>query len=193
MNLDLVQQAIAAGELPRDTDADLLIDALTGPLYFRCIIGHAPVNEAFASELASVCSRHLNGRLVSERRTHTQRPGTPPPEPRHVQTRRRVTFQCTLVSQRSSPQGSDRSAPLRLWLLCVPLGVPRLVHELNAVAVEVSDIGGVVAGGEVGAICWFAFVGASRFDCSCLGGIDQFIGVADEAEVHPGLAALALT
>ena len=53
MNLDRVQQAIAAGELPRDTDADLLIDALTGPLYFRRIIGHAPVSEAFASELAS--------------------------------------------------------------------------------------------------------------------------------------------
>jgi AcrR family transcriptional regulator len=53
MNLDLVQQAIAAGELPRDTDAELLIDALTGPLYFRRIIGHAPVTEAFASELAS--------------------------------------------------------------------------------------------------------------------------------------------
>src|SRR5258706_7800449 len=53
MNVDLVQQAIAAGELPRDTHAALLIDALTGPLYFRRIIGHAPVNEAFASELAS--------------------------------------------------------------------------------------------------------------------------------------------
>ena len=53
MNLDLVQQAIAAGELPRGTDADLLIDALTGPLYFRRIIGHAPVSKAFASELAS--------------------------------------------------------------------------------------------------------------------------------------------
>jgi hypothetical protein len=29
MNLDLVHQAIAARELPRDTDPDLLIDALT--------------------------------------------------------------------------------------------------------------------------------------------------------------------
>src|SRR5258706_16350311 len=53
MNLDLVQQAIAAGDLPPDTDADLLIDALTGPLYFRRIIGQAPVSEAFSSELAS--------------------------------------------------------------------------------------------------------------------------------------------
>ncbi len=53
MNLDLVQQAIAVGELPPDTDAELLIDALTGPLYFRRIIGPAPVSEAFASALAS--------------------------------------------------------------------------------------------------------------------------------------------
>ena len=53
MNLDLVQQAIAAGELPDDTDAELLIDALTGPLYFRRIIGHAPVSKTFASQLAS--------------------------------------------------------------------------------------------------------------------------------------------
>jgi hypothetical protein len=42
-----------ANHMPRETDADLLIDALTGPLYFRRIIGHAPVSEAFASELAS--------------------------------------------------------------------------------------------------------------------------------------------
>jgi len=34
MNLDLVQQAIAAENCPGNTDADLLIDALTGPLYF---------------------------------------------------------------------------------------------------------------------------------------------------------------
>ena len=38
MNLDLVHQAIAAGELPPEADADLLIDPLKGPLYFRRII-----------------------------------------------------------------------------------------------------------------------------------------------------------
>jgi AcrR family transcriptional regulator len=53
MNLQLVQEAIAAGELPRDTNAELLVDALTGPLYFRRIIGHAPVDKAFATQLAS--------------------------------------------------------------------------------------------------------------------------------------------
>lgn len=53
MNLDLVHQAISTGELPPDTDAELLIDALTGPLYFRRITGHAPLSEAVASKLAS--------------------------------------------------------------------------------------------------------------------------------------------
>jgi hypothetical protein len=86
MNVDLVQQAIAAGELPRDTDADLLIDAPTGPLYFRRIIGHAPVSEAFASELPRVSSRHLDGRLVSERRTHRTATGHSPIRRERVQT-----------------------------------------------------------------------------------------------------------
>jgi hypothetical protein len=40
------------------------------------------------------------------------------------------------------------------------LGVPSLVHELNTIAVEVGDVGGVVARGEVGAIDWSALVGA---------------------------------
>ena len=52
MNLELVQEAITAGELPGNTDADLLVDALTGPLYFRRIIGHAPLDKNFASKLA---------------------------------------------------------------------------------------------------------------------------------------------
>jgi AcrR family transcriptional regulator len=53
MNLELVQEAITAGELPRSTDADLLVDALTGPLYFRRIIGHAPLDKDFANKLAT--------------------------------------------------------------------------------------------------------------------------------------------
>src|SRR5207247_2359897 len=52
MNVDLVQQAIAAGELPRDTDADLLIDALTGPLYCRQIICHRELSEGLRRDVA---------------------------------------------------------------------------------------------------------------------------------------------
>ena len=67
------------------------------------------------------------------------------------------------------------------------------MDELKTVAVEVGDVGGVVAGGEVGAICWFTFVDAARFDCRRVGGVDQFIRVADNPDVESGLAELALT
>jgi hypothetical protein len=61
------------------------------------------------------------------------------------------------------------------------------VDELKTVAVEVGDVGGIVAGGEVGVICRFTFVDAAGFDCSCVGGVDQFIGVADDPEVEPSI------
>ena len=66
------------------------------------------------------------------------------------------------------------------------------MDELEMVAVEVGDVGGIVARGEVGAICWFTFVGAAGFDCCCVGSVDPFIGVADDPEVKPSLAVLAL-
>ena len=74
-------------------------------------------------------------------------------------------------------------------MLWVPLGIPRLVDELKTVAVEVGDVGGVVAGGEVGAICRFTFVGAARLDCRRVGGVDQFIGVADDVLLVMGIRA----
>jgi hypothetical protein len=49
------------------------------------------------------------------------------------------------------------------------------MHELEAVSIEVGDIGGVVARGEVGAIRWFALVGAPSSDCSRVSCVDQFI------------------
>ena len=67
------------------------------------------------------------------------------------------------------------------------------MDELNSVAVEVGDVGVVVARREIGAICRFTFVGTAGFYCSCVGGAYQFICVADDPEVEPGFAALALT
>ena len=67
------------------------------------------------------------------------------------------------------------------------------MDELKTVAVEVGDVGGVVAGGEVGAICWFTFVGAACFDRRRVAGVHQFIRVADNPDIEPGLAELALT
>ncbi|MDE2602290.1 MAG: hypothetical protein KGL62_07975 [Bradyrhizobium sp.] len=75
----------------------------------------------------------------------------------------------------------------------LPLGVPRFVYELETVAVEVGDVRGVVAGRELGSIGWLTLVGPAGFDGSCVGRVNQFVGVADDAEIKPGLARLALT
>jgi hypothetical protein len=40
---------------------------------------------------------------------------------------------------------------------------------------------------------WFAFVDGAGFDCSCVGGVDRFIGVAYDPEVKSGFAEFALT
>jgi AcrR family transcriptional regulator len=52
IQLRLIEEAIACRELKRDTDPELLLDALSGPLFFRWLQGHAPVNKKFAEALA---------------------------------------------------------------------------------------------------------------------------------------------
>lgn len=54
LQIQLIQAAIAAGELRRDTDAEVLVDALQGPLYFRFLIGHAPLDNAFANKMVKM-------------------------------------------------------------------------------------------------------------------------------------------
>jgi hypothetical protein len=44
----IIEDAIGAGELKQDTDSNLLIDALNGPLFFRWLQGHAPLDQQFA-------------------------------------------------------------------------------------------------------------------------------------------------
>ena len=54
LQVQLIQAAIAAGELRRDTDAEVLVDALQGPLYFRFLIGHAALDKAFATKMVTM-------------------------------------------------------------------------------------------------------------------------------------------
>jgi AcrR family transcriptional regulator len=51
LQIRLIKKAIEAGELRRDTDPEILVDALQGPLYYRFQIGHAPVDRRFATKL----------------------------------------------------------------------------------------------------------------------------------------------
>jgi AcrR family transcriptional regulator len=47
----LLQSAVDAGELPRDLDVQVTLDALFGPLYYRFLVQHAPVSPAFAEAI----------------------------------------------------------------------------------------------------------------------------------------------
>lgn len=51
MAIAVIKEAIAGGELNRDTDPELLIDALYGPSYYRWMLGHAPLTKRYAEAL----------------------------------------------------------------------------------------------------------------------------------------------
>lgn len=48
----LVERAIARGEIPAGSDPQLLLDLTYGPLYHRYLNGHLPLDDAFAQALA---------------------------------------------------------------------------------------------------------------------------------------------
>ena len=47
----IIEDAIALGELQPTTDPELLIDMLSGPLFFRWLQGHAPLDKGFAKRI----------------------------------------------------------------------------------------------------------------------------------------------
>jgi AcrR family transcriptional regulator len=53
-----LQRGIDRGELPPDSDLDLILDSLYGPIYMRFLIRHAKLDENFADE---ICGLVLKG------------------------------------------------------------------------------------------------------------------------------------
>lgn len=47
----IIEDAIALGELKPTTEPELLIDMLSGPLFFRWLQGHAPIDKRFAKSI----------------------------------------------------------------------------------------------------------------------------------------------
>jgi len=47
----VVLDAVAAGELPPETDPEVLIDAIYGPLYFRLFFGHRKLDVSFSQRI----------------------------------------------------------------------------------------------------------------------------------------------
>jgi len=48
----IIERAIARGEIPAGTDAELIMDMLFGPLYHRYMHGHLPLDAPFARGVA---------------------------------------------------------------------------------------------------------------------------------------------
>ncbi|MFI8566056.1 TetR/AcrR family transcriptional regulator [Rhodococcus sp. NPDC078407] len=43
--VEVIERAMARNELPADTDPELVLDGVYGPLYLRLLFGHAPLDE----------------------------------------------------------------------------------------------------------------------------------------------------
>ena len=54
-----LQRGIDRGELPADSDKDLILDSLYGPIYMRFLIRHDKLAESFADELCSLVLQGL--------------------------------------------------------------------------------------------------------------------------------------
>ncbi|HEY5266163.1 MAG TPA: TetR/AcrR family transcriptional regulator [Acidimicrobiales bacterium] len=49
-----IERAIARGEIPKDSDVEVLMDLFYGPAYHRLLHGHLPLTEEFAHEVVAI-------------------------------------------------------------------------------------------------------------------------------------------
>jgi AcrR family transcriptional regulator len=57
-----LQRGIDRGELPSDSDLDLVLDSLYGPIYMRFLIRHDKLDESFADEICALVLKGLKCR-----------------------------------------------------------------------------------------------------------------------------------
>jgi AcrR family transcriptional regulator len=57
----VIRRGIERGEVRREIDPDVLVDALYGPVYFRLLGEHAPLTENFADTLVELVMSGLDG------------------------------------------------------------------------------------------------------------------------------------
>jgi AcrR family transcriptional regulator len=60
-----LQRGIDRGQLPADSDLDLILDSLYGPIYMRFLIRHDKLDESFADEICTLVLKSLNHRSQS--------------------------------------------------------------------------------------------------------------------------------
>jgi AcrR family transcriptional regulator len=55
----LLTQAMAEGEIRRDLDMEAALDLIYAPVFYRLLVGHAPINNAFVNETLDLAIRGL--------------------------------------------------------------------------------------------------------------------------------------
>ena len=59
-----LQRGVDRGELPADSDFDLILDSLYGPIYMRFLIRHDKLDETFADEICGLVLQGLKRRSL---------------------------------------------------------------------------------------------------------------------------------
>ncbi|HYZ28949.1 MAG TPA: TetR/AcrR family transcriptional regulator [Thermoleophilaceae bacterium] len=80
-----LERAIARGEIAKNTDIELTLDMLYGPIYHRLLHMHAPLSDRFASDVVATVVRGLS----SPAATCHGAPGRASASPRRSSSRRR--------------------------------------------------------------------------------------------------------
>jgi AcrR family transcriptional regulator len=55
----IFQRAVERGEIPPDTNVEVALDLLYGPLYHRLLHGHAPLNDRFTTDVVDMALRGI--------------------------------------------------------------------------------------------------------------------------------------
>jgi AcrR family transcriptional regulator len=55
-------QAVERGEIPAETNVEVAIDLVYGPLYHRLLIGHAPLDDQFVGDIVDMTLRGIQPR-----------------------------------------------------------------------------------------------------------------------------------
>ncbi|MEO6079944.1 MAG: TetR/AcrR family transcriptional regulator [Steroidobacteraceae bacterium] len=73
--LRLLQRAVEAGELPKDTDIDVLADVLWGPIFHRLLVNHMPIDRNFIEKLLDLVLGGVSAADSNKRKIASDRSG----------------------------------------------------------------------------------------------------------------------
>ncbi len=65
----MLRRGIANGEFVEDLDIESAIDALYGPMFYRLLVGHGPIDKSFIESTADIVLAGFANRPTPARKT----------------------------------------------------------------------------------------------------------------------------